>query len=91
MDILLRIPFGETVTYGEIAAELARKYGVPKMSAQAVGGAVGWNPFCLIVPCHRVIGANRHLTGYGGGMQNKIALLRLENHKIDEQAELLLL
>lgn len=77
-EILLKIPFGKTVTYGEIAAEIARKRNIAKMSAQAVGGAVGWNPVCIIVPCHRVIGADGSLTGYGGGMKNKIALLELE-------------
>ena len=77
-EILLRIPFGETVTYGEIAAEIAKKRGIAKMSAQAAGGAVGWNPVCIIVPCHRVIGADGSLTGYGGGIKNKIALLKLE-------------
>ena len=61
VDAMLAIPFGETVTYGDIAAALAKKLGIAKMSAQAVGGAVGWNPICIIVPCHRVIGANRSL------------------------------
>jgi methylated-DNA-[protein]-cysteine S-methyltransferase len=70
---LLKIPYGDTVTYGQIAAQIS-----PKMSAQAVGGAVGWNPICIIIPCHRVIGANSQLTGYGGGLQNKIELLKLE-------------
>ena len=77
-EILIKIPFGKTVTYGEIAAEIARKRNIAKMSAQAVGGAVGWNPLCIIVPCHRVIGADGSLTGYGGGIKNKIALLELE-------------
>ena len=72
LDIVCEIPFGHTLTYGEIAKRLKIN------SAQAVGGAVGWNPICLIVPCHRVMGANRNLTGYGGGMHNKIALLKLE-------------
>lgn len=69
-NIMCGIPFGQTMTYGEIARQISRK-----MSAQAVGGAVGWNPICLIVPCHRVVGTNGNLTGYGGGMNNKIALL----------------
>ena len=60
------------MTYGEIAKQLKIN------SAQAVGGAVGWNPICLIVPCHRVMGVNGNLTGYGGGLSNKIALLKLE-------------
>ncbi len=77
-DIMLSIPFGKTMTYGEIAALVAQKHGIRKMSAQAVGGAVGWNPLCIIVPCHRVLGADKSLTGYGGGIKNKIALLELE-------------
>ncbi|MBO5270526.1 MAG: methylated-DNA--[protein]-cysteine S-methyltransferase [Clostridia bacterium] len=83
-EIMLSVPYGETVTYGEIAKALAAERGLKRMSAQAVGGAVGWNPLCLIVPCHRVIGKNGALTGYGGGMQNKIALLRLEGHEMWE-------
>ena len=73
LEILLKIPYGSTITYGQIATQIS-----PKMSAQAVGGAVGWNPICIIIPCHRVIGANSQLTGYGGGLQNKIELLKLE-------------
>lgn len=80
-EIMLTIPFGETVTYGEIAAAIARERGIPRMSAQAVGGAVGANPILLIVPCHRVIGAGGNLTGYGAGMERKIQLLKLE--KVD--------
>lgn len=78
-EMMCEIPFGKTMTYGEIASHIAKKYGIAKMSAQAVGGAVGWNPICIIIPCHRVIGANGNLTGYGGGMHNKIALLKLES------------
>ena len=77
-EILLTIPFGRTVTYGWIAAELARREGPARMSAQAVGGAVGHNPIALIVPCHRVIGADGSLTGYGGGLDRKRFLLALE-------------
>ena len=77
-DIMQLIPFGEIMTYGEIAALIAQKRGIRKMSAQAVGGAVGWNPLCIIIPCHRVLGTGRSLTGYGGGIKNKIALLKLE-------------
>ena len=62
-DAMLTIPFGQTTTYGSIAADIARKHGLAKMSAQAVGGAVGWNPICIIIPCHRVIGANGALVG----------------------------
>jgi methylated-DNA-[protein]-cysteine S-methyltransferase len=72
LDKVCEIPFGKTVTYGRIAKVLKVN------SAQAIGGAVGWNPICLIVPCHRVMGANGNLTGYGGGIHNKIALLKLE-------------
>jgi len=72
LDVVCEIPFGRTMTYGEVAKRLKVN------SAQAVGGAVGWNPICLIVPCHRVMGANGKLTGYGGGLHNKIALLKLE-------------
>lgn len=77
-EILLTIPFGHTTTYGEIARILAEKNGLRKMSAQAVGGAVGHNPVSLIVPCHRVIGADGSLTGYGGGIERKLRLLELE-------------
>ena len=77
-DIMQTIPFGKTMTYGEIATLIAQKRGIRKMSAQAVGGAVGWNPLCIIIPCHRVLGADKSLTGYGGGIKNKIALLKLE-------------
>lgn len=78
VDEMLKIPFGGTVSYGGIARAIAERRGYKKMSAQAVGGAVGWNPVCLIIPCHRVIGANGSMTGYGGGLDNKIALLALE-------------
>ena len=77
-DLLLKIPFGETTTYGNLAKKLAETHHLKKMSAQAVGGAVGWNPICIIIPCHRVLGANNKITGYGCGIKNKIALLRLE-------------
>ena len=76
------IPFGKTVTYGEIAAAIARRLGVARMAAQAVGGAVGWNPICIIIPCHRVIGAGGRPTGYGGGLSNKMALLELERRAV---------
>ena len=76
-DVLLTIPYGETRTYGEIAAALARRLG-SNVSARAVGGAVGCNPISLIIPCHRVLGADGKLTGYAGGLERKTALLRLE-------------
>lgn len=75
---LLRIPYGETVSYGQIAACLARERGLPFVSPRAVGGAVGRNPVSLIVPCHRVLGADGSLTGYAGGRERKRSLLLLE-------------
>ena len=75
--VLLTIPFGKTVTYGEIAAQIARKTG-RSVSARAVGGAVGHNPVSLIVPCHRVVGADGSLTGYAGGVERKEKLLEME-------------
>ena len=77
-EILLTIPFGKTMTYGEIARILAARNGLRRMSAQAVGGAVGHNPVALIVPCHRVVGAGGSLTGYGGGLERKRRLLERE-------------
>ena len=76
--LLQDIPYGRLVTYGDIAKKIAAQKGVVRMSAQAVGGAVGHNPLCIIVPCHRVVGANGSLTGYGGGMWRKVRLLELE-------------
>ncbi len=78
-EILLTIPYGETMTYGEIAKILADRRGLPRMSAQAVGGAVGHNPISIIVPCHRVLGSNGELTGYAGGIDKKEKLLLLEH------------
>ena len=75
---MLTIPYGRTMTYGEIAAEVAGRQGLEKMSAQAVGGAVGHNPISLMIPCHRVVGTNGSLTGYGGGIARKVKLLELE-------------
>jgi methylated-DNA-[protein]-cysteine S-methyltransferase len=77
-EVLRGIAYGETTSYGRIAAELALRAGRPSMSAQAVGGAVGRNPLSILIPCHRVVGFDRRLTGYAGGMQRKEALLRLE-------------
>ena len=79
-DILLTIPYGQTKTYGEIAEILAQQTGKKKMSAQAVGGAVGHNPVSIIVPCHRVVGADGSLTGYAGGIDRKKFLLELEGN-----------
>lgn len=78
LELLLTIPYGQTRSYGQLAECIARRRGLARMSAQAVGGAVGWNPICLILPCHRVLGADGQLTGYGGGLHNKAALLRHE-------------
>lgn len=78
-QILLQIPYGQTITYGDIAKQLAQKLGVAKMSAQAVGGAVGHNEISVIIPCHRVVGTNGSLTGYAGGIDKKISLLQLEH------------
>ncbi|MDE7248946.1 MAG: methylated-DNA--[protein]-cysteine S-methyltransferase [Lachnospiraceae bacterium] len=80
--ILCEIPYGETITYGEIARQMARKMGRRTMSAQAVGGAVGHNPISILIPCHRVLGADGSLTGYAGGIEKKEWLLRHEGVKI---------
>lgn len=77
-EILRRIPYGKTTTYREIAKEIARQRGLPHMSAQAVGGAVGHNAISIIIPCHRVVGTNGSLTGYAGGIDKKVKLLTLE-------------
>ena len=77
-EILLQIPYGQTTTYGEIARQLAEKQGLEKMSAQAVGGAVGHNEISVIIPCHRVVGTSGSLTGYAGGIDEKVKLLELE-------------
>lgn len=79
--IMLTIPYGETTTYGAIAERIAAERGIPRMSAQAVGGAVGRNPISLIIPCHRVVGTGGSLTGYGAGLDRKVKLLELEGIK----------
>ena len=76
-QLLLEIPYGETTTYGALAAAYEKRYGT-RTSARAVGGAVGRNPVSVIVPCHRVLGANGSITGYAGGIERKQALLQLE-------------
>ena len=81
-EILLTIPYGHTMTYGAIAAGIAERKGLPGMSAQAVGGAVGHNAISLIIPCHRVVGADGSLTGYAGGLDKKLKLLALEKADI---------
>ena len=76
--LLLTIPYGKTMTYGEIGRKIAEMTGKKHMSAQAVGGAVGHNPISILIPCHRVVGTNGSLTGYAGGIEKKIGLLKLE-------------
>lgn len=76
--ILLEIPYGKTTTYGEIAERLAKEKGILRMSAQAVGGAVGHNPISILVPCHRVMGKNGSLIGYAAGLDKKRKLLEIE-------------
>ena len=77
-NILLSIPYGQNMTYGQIADVIVRQKGLSRMSAQAVGNAVGHNPVSLIVPCHRVVGGKGQLTGYAGGVDRKEKLLALE-------------
>ena len=77
--ILLQVPYGQTISYGEIARKMAEMKKISHMSAQAVGGAVGHNEIAIIIPCHRVVGANGNLTGYAGGIDKKISLLELEH------------
>lgn len=76
--LLCDIPYGHVTTYGLLAQKLAARRGVPHLSAQAVGGAVGHNPLSILIPCHRVVGADGSLTGYAGGIERKKALLTLE-------------
>lgn len=83
-EVMNTISYGDVLTYNDIAKKIAKKRGIEKMSSQAVGGAVGWNPICIIVPCHRVVGANGNLTGYGGGIDNKIELLKLEGNDMNK-------
>ena len=79
--ILQEIPYGETMTYGDIAQRIAKEKGVATYSAQAVGQAVGKNPISILIPCHRVLGRNGALTGYAGGVYRKEQLLHLERGK----------
>lgn len=81
-ELLLSVPYGKTVTYGELADIIAKDMGIRKMAAQAVGGAVGHNAVAIIVPCHRVVGADGSLTGYAGGVDKKLKLLTLEGTDI---------
>ena len=80
-EILCEIPYGEVMTYHDIAKRIAKEKGIKRMSAQAVGGAVGHNPISIIIPCHRVVGSNGSLIGYAGGIQRKKYLL--EHEKAD--------
>lgn len=82
-EILRSIPYGQTSTYGDIARQLAEETG-KRVSAQAVGGAVGHNPISVIIPCHRVVGSGGSLTGYAGGLDKKIELLRLERVNVSK-------
>ena len=84
VDIMNTIPFGKTITYNDISKIIAEKRKIKRMSSQAVGGAVGSNPICIIIPCHRVVGTNGSLTGYGGGIKNKVALLTHEKNDISK-------
>lgn len=79
-EILLEIPYGKTITYGEIVKNISATRGLSSMSAQAVGGAVGHNPISIIIPCHRVVGVDGHLKGYAGGIERKRYLLELEQN-----------
>ena len=83
-DILLKIPLGQVATYGQIAQTLSQTPGLAPTSARAVGGAVGHNPISILIPCHRVVGANGTLTGYAGGLAKKEALLRIEQVKLGQ-------
>ncbi len=84
--LLCDIPYGEVTTYGRLARQLAVAGGLRSLSAQAVGGAVGHNPISIIIPCHRVVGANGSLTGYAGGLERKKALLALEGVELSRMA-----
>ncbi len=83
-NIMSSIPFGGTLTYNDISKIIANNRGIKRMSSQAVGGAVGWNPICIIIPCHRVVGSNGSLTGYGGGIKNKKSLLAHEKNDMSK-------
>lgn len=78
ISLVKEIPYGETLTYGDLARIIAKRRGIKRMSSQAIGGAVGRNPIVIIIPCHRVLGNGHKLVGYHGGIKNKEALLKLE-------------
>lgn len=83
-QVLCEIPYGKTLSYKEVGQEVALRMNKTSMSSQAVGGAVGHNPISIIVPCHRVVGTNKSLTGYAGGLDRKINLLKLEGINIEQ-------
>lgn len=82
---LQKVPYGQTITYQDLADNVATRQSKGRGSARAVGGAVGRNPISIIVPCHRVVGTNGDLTGYAGGIDRKIALLKLEGYLTDDE------
>lgn len=82
-EMMLQIPYGQTMTYGELAAQIAKERGIERMSAQAVGGAVAHNPISILIPCHRMVGTNGSLTGYAGGIPRKAELLKLEGVAVE--------
>ena len=84
INLLLKIPYGKVETYGSIGEQIAKEKGIKKMSNRAVGRAVGWNPICIIIPCHRVVGRNNNLVGYRGGINKKQGLLKLEHIDISK-------
>ncbi|MGB4626672.1 MAG: methylated-DNA--[protein]-cysteine S-methyltransferase, partial [Erysipelotrichaceae bacterium] len=86
LDIALKIPYGKTSSYGDIAKKIAERHKIDKMSAQAVGSAIGFNPISIIIPCHRVVGSDGSISGYGGGIDNKIELLKLEKVIVDDDS-----
>ena len=83
-ELLKKIPYGEVTTYKELSKKVAKKLGKEKMSAQAVGGAIGHNPISIIIPCHRVVGTDGNLTGYAGGIDKKVKLLKQEKVNMEK-------
>ena len=83
-ELLKKIPYGEVTTYKELSKKVAKKLGKEKMSAQAVGGAIGHNPISIIIPCHRVVGKDGSLTGYAGGIDKKVKLLKQEKVNMEK-------
>ncbi len=81
-DLLKEIPYGKTITYGELSKTYCERYKVSYMSSQAIGGAIAHNPVCILIPCHRVVGAGKKLTGYAAGIRTKEKLLNLEDKKL---------